>query len=178
LKLAGRILFYARAYLPLWDVFGQGKRKGKTMLLLRWLRKLGVSVGLAITLSGVPVSAQIPDLNTGRVPTLAPLVKEVTPAVVNISVQGRVREDNPLYQDPLFREFFNVPRQLEKEVNATGSGVIVDAQRGYVLTANQWRIAFAPHVSFRLMDRRSLWCSNNVQGNGLMRVAAHSNTRR
>lgn len=58
----------------------------------------------------------------------------MTPAVVNISVHGRVREDNPLYRDPIFREFFDVPKQLEKEINATGSGVIVDAQRGYVLT--------------------------------------------
>src|ERR1700758_5641013 len=73
--------------------------------------------------------SQIPDLGTGRVPTLAPLVKVVTPAVVNISVQGRIREDNPLYHDPLFREFFDVPKQLEKEINATGSGVIVDAQK-------------------------------------------------
>lgn len=68
------------------------------------------------------------------VPTLAPLVRQVTPAVVNISVHGRVREDNPLYRDPLFREFFDVPKHLEKEVNATGSGVIVDARQGYVLT--------------------------------------------
>lgn len=84
-----------------------------------------------------PAAGQVPDLKTGGpVPTLAPLVRQVTPAVVNISVHGRVREDNPLYRDPLFREFFDVPRQIEKEVNATGSGVIVDAQRGYVLTNN------------------------------------------
>jgi len=73
---------------------------------------------------------------SGTVPTLAPLVREVTPAVVNISVHGRIRQDNPLYRDPLFREYFDVPRQLEKEINATGSGVIVDALRGYVLTNN------------------------------------------
>jgi len=91
---------------------------------------------LALTASQ-PAAGQIPDLKTGgSVPTLAPLVRQVTPAVVNISVHGRVREDNPLYRDPLFREFFDVPRQIEKEVNATGSGVIVDAQRGYVLTNN------------------------------------------
>jgi serine protease Do len=80
-------------------------------------------------------------------------VREVTPAVVNISVQGRVREDNPLYQDPLFREFFNVPKQLEKEVNATGSGVIVDVQRGYVLTANHV-VANATAVQIRTKDGR------------------------
>ncbi len=60
----------------------------------------------------------------------------MTPAVVNISVQGRVREDNPLYRDPFFREFFDIPKQVEKEINSTGSGVIVDAKRGYVLTNN------------------------------------------
>lgn len=81
-------------------------------------------------------SAQIPDLATGHIPSLAPLVREVTPSVVNISVQGKVREDNPLYQDPFFREFFDVPKQLERQFQASGSGVIVDAERGYVLTAN------------------------------------------
>jgi serine protease Do len=80
---------------------------------------------------------QIPNFKMGGpVPTLAPLVKEVTPSVVNISVHGRVREDNPLYRDPIFREYFDVPKQLEKEINATGSGVIVDAAKGYVLTNN------------------------------------------
>lgn len=123
------------------------------MLLLRWLGRAGTVSGLVLTLSGAPVVAQIPDLGTGRVPTLAPLVREVTPAVVNISVQGRVREDNPLYQDPLFREFFNVPKQLEKEVNATGSGVIVDPTRGYVLTANHV-VANATAVQIRTKDGR------------------------
>lgn len=64
------------------------------------------------------------------------MVKETTPSVVNISVHARVKEDNPLYCDPVFREFFDLPKQLEKEVQATGSGVFVDAERGYVLTAN------------------------------------------
>jgi serine protease Do len=95
-----------------------------------------VAVLLVIVASAAPVPAQIPDLGLGRVPTLAPLVRDVTPAVVNISVQGKVREDNPLYRDPFFREFFDMPKHLEKEINASGSGVIVDAHRGYILTAN------------------------------------------
>ncbi|MCG2672591.1 trypsin-like peptidase domain-containing protein [Bradyrhizobium sp. GCM10023182] len=104
------------------------------MRAVRWL-SLAMLV-LTLTVSQ-PAAGQIPDLKTGgSLPTLAPLVRQVTPAVVNISVHGRVREDNPLYRDPLFREFFDVPRQIEKEVSATGSGVIVDAQRGYVLTNN------------------------------------------
>jgi serine protease Do len=70
------------------------------------------------------------------IPTLAPLLRQVTPAVVNIAVRGRIREDNPLYRDPFFRQFFNLPQQIVREVQATGSGVIVDAERGYVLTNN------------------------------------------
>ena len=60
---------------------------------------------LVLTLTASqPAAGQIPEMKTGGpVPTLAPLVRHVTPAVVNISVHGRVREDNPLYRDPLFR---------------------------------------------------------------------------
>jgi Do/DeqQ family serine protease len=69
------------------------------------------------------------------VQTIAPVVSRVTPGVVGISVRGRVREDNPLLQDPLFRRFFNLQQQpVERETQATGSGVIVDAAQGYVLT--------------------------------------------
>ncbi len=113
-------------------------------------------VGLSLLLSLGPIGpagAQVTDLATGHIPTLAPLVKQVTPAVVNISVQGRIREDNPLYQDPMFREFFDVPRQLEKEFSATGSGVIVDAQRGLVLTANHV-VAHASNVQITTKDGR------------------------
>ena len=97
-----------------------------------------VTAGLVgATIIAAPALGQIPNLRTGgAVPTLAPLVREVTPAVVNIAVHGKIRQDNPLYRDPLFREFFDVPKQLEKEINATGSGVIVDAQKGYVITNN------------------------------------------
>ena len=103
---------------------------------LVWSRALVFLLAFSVGVLEQPASAQIPDVATGKVPTLAPLVREITPAVVNISVQGKVREDNPLYQDPVFREFFDVPKQLERQFQATGSGVIVDAQQGYVLTAN------------------------------------------
>jgi serine protease Do len=107
---------------------------------LRWrLTDISAAVFGAVLLTILvvfPATGQIPEALPGRVPTLAPLVRQVTPAVVNISVHGKVRQDNPLYRDPFFREFFDVPKQLEQQVSATGSGVIVDAGRGYVLTAN------------------------------------------
>ena len=105
-------------------------------MTIRALRLLLLTI-LMLAFTASQAGAQVPDLKLGgTIPTLAPLVRQVTPAVVNISVHGRVREDNPLYRDPIFREFFDVPRQIEKEVSATGSGVIVDAVRGYVLTNN------------------------------------------
>jgi serine protease Do len=80
--------------------------------------------------------AQISEPIGSKLPTLAPLVREVTPSVVNISVQGRVKEESPIYRDPTFREFYDGSNGIEREVQAVGSGVIVDAQHGYVLTAN------------------------------------------
>ncbi|UFZ06771.1 trypsin-like peptidase domain-containing protein [Bradyrhizobium ontarionense] len=106
------------------------------MQLPRYLPPLLLAPVILLCVVTGPALAQIPDLKLGRVPTLAPLVKEVTPAVVNISVEGKIRQDNPLYQNPRSRDFTDVPKQIERQISATGSGVIVDAQRGYVMTAN------------------------------------------
>jgi Do/DeqQ family serine protease len=82
-------------------------------------------------------AAPIPQVAGQTVPSLAPMLARVTPGVVNIAVRGRVREQNPLLQDPFFRRFFELPqndRPRVRETEATGSGIIVDAVRGYVLT--------------------------------------------
>jgi serine protease Do len=113
---------------------------------------------LGLIISGLvsaaaPAEATLPALPGQPVPTLAPLVSEVTPAVVNISVQGRIREDNPLFTDPFFRRFFDMPSQIVREVQATGSGVIVDAQRGYILTNNHV-VEHAVAIEVTLKDKR------------------------
>src|SRR5271170_1593976 len=82
-------------------------------------------------------AAAIPEVGGAVVPSLAPILSRITPGVVNIAVRGRVKEQNPLLQDPFFRRFFNLPQNQqpeERETQATGSGVIVDAAQGYVLT--------------------------------------------
>ena len=82
-------------------------------------------------------AAPIPEIASGAIPSLAPMLSRVTPGVVNIAVRGKVKSENPLLQDPFFRRFFNLPQrhqQEERETQATGSGVIVDAAQGYVLT--------------------------------------------
>ena len=69
-------------------------------------------------------------------PSLAPMLQKVLPAVVNVSTKSLVSvEQNPLFKDPFFRQFFNVPdRPQQRERQSLGSGVIVDAGKGYVLT--------------------------------------------
>src|SRR4051812_21751041 len=84
-----------------------------------------------------PAAAPIPQAAGQLVPSLAPMLARVPPGVVNIAVRGRVREQNPLLQDPFFRRFFALPQNARprmRETEATGSGIIVDAGRGYVLT--------------------------------------------
>jgi serine protease Do len=64
------------------------------------------------------------------------IVRSRGPVLCNDPIYGHVKEDNPFYRDPSFREFFDAPHGPEQQVQAVGSGVIVDAQNGYVLTAN------------------------------------------
>lgn len=67
--------------------------------------------------------------------SLAPLVRKTSPAVVNIAVlQPSPAEQNPLLQDPFFRRYFGVPDAAVQPAMAAGSGVIVDGQRGFVIT--------------------------------------------
>jgi len=98
-------------------------------------------------------AAAVPVDRSG-LPTLAPIVQQVTPAVVNISVATRApMEDNPLFRDPFFRRFFNVPERPQRREQAAGSGVIIDAARGHILT-NHHVIRNAEQVIVTLKDRR------------------------
>jgi serine protease Do/serine protease DegQ len=90
------------------------------------------------------------------VPSLAPMLKRITPAVVNIATRGTVQEQNPLLNDPFFRRFFdapNAPRQ--REFQSAGSGVIVDAKNGYIVT-NAHVIENATEITVQLLDNHSL----------------------
>src|SRR5580700_2901261 len=123
----------------------------------RVLSALVVSGGIALTtgiVSPVLAGAPIPLADGAPVQTLAPVVSRITPGVVGISVRGRVREDNPLLQDPMFRRFFNLQQQpVERETQATGSGVIVDAAQGYVMT-NAYVVENANSIEVTTKDNR------------------------
>jgi Do/DeqQ family serine protease len=117
-------------------------------------------LGLAALLLGAwssMANAQIPSQpGETPVPSLAPMLKHVTPAVVNVATRGTVQEQNPLANDPFFRRFFDLPnRPLEREFQAAGSGVIVDAKNGYIIT-NAHVIENAKEITVQLLDNRSL----------------------
>jgi Do/DeqQ family serine protease len=91
------------------------------------------------------------------IPSLAPMLKRTTPAVVNISTRTQIQEaEHPLMRDPFFRRFFDIPNQpRRRESSSLGSGVIVDARRGYVLTNNHV-IDKADEIMVTLTDGRKL----------------------
>ncbi len=88
-------------------------------------------------------------------PSLAPIIKESAPAVVNIATYTLQRQYNPLFQSPFFRHFFDLPEEIEesRNVQSAGSGVIVDAEKGYILT-NHHVIADSDDIEVKLQDGR------------------------
>lgn len=120
-------------------------------------RTLAVTACLVIFWVGFAAAAPpFPWLSRGdELPTLAPLLEKVTPAVVNIAIEGHVKSPmNPLLQDPFFRRFFNVPEQpRERQVRAAGSGVVIDAASGRVIT-NYHVIQNADEIKVTLHDGR------------------------
>ncbi|MGY0557843.1 Do family serine endopeptidase [Lysobacter sp. A421] len=102
-----------------------------------------------------PTVAALPTAVAGQpLPSLAPMLAQVTPAVVSVQTKHRVRIRSPFANDPLFQRMFpHVPR--ERIERSLGSGVIVDAARGLVLT-NHHVIEGAEQVTVTLADGRTL----------------------
>jgi Do/DeqQ family serine protease len=120
---------------------------------------------LALELSTAPAFAAVTPppatSDAAPMPSLAPMVKRVSPAVVNIATRGTIKEKpgqrNPLLDDPFFRQFFNVPpdsKPHERPFQSAGSGVIVDAKNGYIIT-NFHVIENANEITVTLLDNRS-----------------------
>jgi serine protease Do/serine protease DegQ len=89
------------------------------------------------------------------------MVKRVSPAVVNIATRGTIKEKpgqrNPLLDDPFFRRFFEVPpdsKPRERQFQSAGSGVIVDAKNGYIIT-NHHVVENASEITVTLLDNRT-----------------------
>ena len=115
----------------------------------------------AMPAAAIPATAaSLPTAVDGQaVPSLAPMLKRVTPAVVSVYSRQTIRQASPLgpfADDPFFRRLFGIPDMPRERVErALGSGVIIDAQQGLVLT-NHHVIENADGVSVTLADGRTM----------------------
>jgi Do/DeqQ family serine protease len=113
-----------------------------------------------VTVTAVPAAVP-PSVGDQPIPTLAPMIKKVSPAVVNIATRGTIRErgpQNPLLDDPFFRRFFDVPPDTgprERPFQSAGSGVIFDAKNGYIVT-NAHVVENANEITVTLQDGRDV----------------------
>ncbi len=118
-------------------------------------------IALVFALAPLALSQPAAAQGAAPVPTLAPIVKRVSPAVVNIATRGTIKQrgpQNPLLDDPFFRRFFDVPPgggMRERQFQSAGSGVIVDSKNGYVLT-NAHVIENASEITVTLQDGTDL----------------------
>ncbi len=110
---------------------------------------------LPATALTVPTTAALPASVAGQpVPSLAPMLERVMPAVVSVNTKQVVRVRNPFFNDPFFRRLF--PEVPQERINESlGSGVIIDAAEGLVLT-NHHVIDNADDVQVTLSDGRTV----------------------
>ncbi|MGA0839352.1 MAG: Do family serine endopeptidase [Pseudomonadales bacterium] len=121
-------------------------------------KTFGSLVLFLVLVASQPVAAALPSSLPGgeSLPSLAPMLDGVTPAVVNIATYTTVQVRNPLLEDPFFRRFFNVPdRERVRRTQSAGSGVVVDAKGGYIVT-NHHVVERADEINVTLADGRTL----------------------
>ena len=118
-------------------------------------------LSLMLLVFTVGTQAALPARVDGQpLPTLAPMVERVTPGVVNISTRSHVNiRQNPLFNDPFFRHFFDLPQRPQQrqqtQPQSLGSGVVIDAKSGYVIT-NHHVVGEADEITVTLRDGREL----------------------
>jgi Do/DeqQ family serine protease len=124
--------------------------------------RCALALCVMVALLAPPLPAAMPPVITeSGVPTLAPMIRKVSPAVVNIATRGTIKErgaQNPLLDDPFFRRFFDVPPDTgphARPFQSAGSGVIFDARSGYIVT-NAHVVENASEITVTLQDGRDL----------------------
>jgi S1-C subfamily serine protease len=136
-----------------------GAPRARTPVLLLLLLTLAAAIIGGVIARMLPSQATsdnspLPAIQGGG--NLPALVRSTAPAVVNIAVlQPSPAEQNPLLQDPFFRRYFGVPDSALQPAISAGSGVIVDAARGLVVT-NFHVVQNAREVEVGLKDGRHL----------------------
>ena len=118
------------------------------------LSALALSVGLSLSAS-FPASAALPSQVPGQeaIPSLAPMLEKVLPAVVSVQVEGTARQSQRIPEE--LKKYFgeDAPDQQAQPFEGLGSGAIIDAAKGYILTNNHV-ISQADKISVQLNDGR------------------------
>lgn len=117
-------------------------------------------IAAAALVFGAAAHAQLPQkVGDLAVPSLAPIIKKTSSAVVNIATKGTIKDTarNPLLDDPFFRRFFDAPEDSprERQFQSAGSGVIVDAKNGYIIT-NAHVLENASEITVTFLDDRQI----------------------
>jgi Do/DeqQ family serine protease len=120
-----------------------------------WLDNRAEAAPAAPAAAALPATAALPASVAGQpLPSLAPMLQQAMPAVVSVNTKQVVRVRNPFFSDPFFRRLFpDIPQERINE--SLGSGVIIDAKNGYVLT-NHHVIENADDVQVTLADGRTV----------------------
>jgi len=113
------------------------------------------TLGLALAASGfVAANASVPlpvIQQASGMPTLAPVLKKITPAVVSIAIKSRAPDANA----QLRRTRDAKPAAVDQQVHAAGSGVVIDAGQGFIITNNHV-VDRAEEITVQLADGREL----------------------
>ena len=120
------------------------------------MNKLIKTILISTILLSSSVFSNNSKLFSSGVPSLAPMLESVTPAVVNIYTISENEQRNQLIDDPFLRKFFNIPNQQKsrkRNRSGLGSGVIINSKKGYVITNNHV-IAKAKDIKVKLHDGR------------------------
>ena len=124
--------------------------KKQTLLLSALALSIGLSLSVLPTATG-SLPTQVP--GQGALPSLAPMLEKVLPAVVSVQVEGTAAPAQNMPEE--LKKFFgdNAPQEQAQPFEGLGSGVIIDAAKGYVLTNNHV-ISQAQKISVQLNDGR------------------------
>jgi len=128
--------------------------------MMTFLKKLTLLIAIGVSLITItnPVSARLPVAVDGQpLPSLADMLERITPAVVNISTE-KAEKSTPV-NDPVYRHFFGnkVPSNQDISIG-TGSGIIVDAANGYIVT-NAHVLEKAGKIIVTLKDKRRFYAA-------------------
>ena len=121
-----------------------------------------IALGLSVLTAPMMGVAETPtEISAGQVmPSLAPMLEKVLPSVVSISVEGKQKSNAAQMDDDIPEEFkfFFGPDMFDRDraprnFKGLGSGAIINAEKGYVLTNNHV-IKDADKITVQLHDGR------------------------